>query len=48
MSFALAIRAKSLFIIYPINGIKWFIKEIALGFEPAPMVKPYEVFNSGC
>jgi hypothetical protein len=40
-------RAKSLFIIYPINRIKGFIEKIAFGLKPRPTIKMHEMFYPG-
>jgi hypothetical protein len=47
MSFALAIRAKSLFIVHPINRIIGFIEEITLSFKPIPSIEMHEMFYPG-
>jgi hypothetical protein len=46
MSFALAIRAKSLFIVHPIDRIKGFIEKVTLSFEPRPSIENHEMFYS--
>lgn len=44
---ARAIRAKSLFIVHPINWIEGLIEEITLGLKPVPSIKLHEMFNPG-
>jgi hypothetical protein len=47
MSFALAMRAKSLFIVHPIDRIKGFIEKVTLSFEPIPSIEMHEMFYPG-